>query len=445
MRTAFRKIIDLLRNRDFLSPPIGFEYQGSNKFRCIEGGFYSFLIIVLTAIIGESFPQDMIFRGNPNVLMGQEMISFSEVKLNKFPIVISTSFNNILSDEVISLIESDLVYFPIYANLTNGRTAYSKALKKCNLTDYNFSHEGLSNHFKYAENSTGFYCLDHKNLSFYNPFSTGNSAFINLRIQRCKEAGKNGCPLETDSLIQSISLGFSYLDSYIDSKNLTNPVQYYATAQASVLSNGFVKRFTHKYRNDVYRSDDGWLLSSLVETSYLAYDSTTSDYIVNKDPNSIYYNHLYWATFESPYLRLVTTRSFLKFQDFLSNVGGFTSIIMALIKMLAHNHLRFNYLLFLRDLAVGTPAKNLDFNSSNLKDHSTANNMLSLTKRFSKEQSIHKSEIGIDEPADKPKDKSIIVNNYVPLTNLQEVKSLYIVVTSFGCYENIESEVDNSK
>lgn len=436
MRIVYRKVIDLLRNRDFLSPPIGFEYQGSNKFRCIEGGLYSFLIIILTAVIGGSFAQDMIFRSNPNVLMGKEMIPLSEVKLNKFPIVISTSFNNILSDDVIKLIEADVVYFPIYANLTNGRTVYSQALKKCNLSDYEFSDDGLRNLFNYVS-TIGMYCLDHKNLSFFNPYSTGNSAFINLRIQRCHIPGQNGCPLEIDTLIQSISLGISYLDTYIDSKNLTNPVQFYVSAQATVLSNGFVKRFTHRFRNDIYRSDNGWLLSSFEEASYITYDSTSSDYIVNKDPNSIYYNHLYWATFESPYLRLVSTRSYLKLQDFLSNVGGFTSIIYAFIHFLASSQLRFNYLIFLRDLAIGAPSsRQSDFNFKSNKiveasiHLSPTNNMLSLIKRFSKENWTGKSEFGITEAADKVRDRSTSVNNYVTSGNVQEVSNHFIFMKS---------------
>lgn len=344
---------NLIINRDFLSPSICLEYNGSNTYKCIEGGLYSLIIIILTVLIGCMFGQDLIFRNNPIMLNNQEMLTYSEVKLIEFPIAFLISYNSELNSSTIDYLDVDMVSFPIFSNYSTGRTIFANPLKKCNLSDYHLPQVGLDHLFNFY-NSPGVYCIDNKNLSFYNPYSKANSSFINIRFKRCNTPGKGKCPTNIDSITQNINIVMAYLDSYIDSSNLTYPIQYQMAVQSYVLSNGLLKRFTHKFRNDVYYSDDGWFMSDVKTFNYISLDFVTSDIIVNTDINSAYYNHLYWATLESPFIRMRTNRSFLKIQDLLSNVGGFISIFVFLMQLLVSNHLRYKYMIFLRDLALSS-------------------------------------------------------------------------------------------
>lgn len=346
-------LTDSLLNLDFLGPKIGFEHNSSSNFVTTQGGLYSLFVIVLTSVVGGMFSKDFILRNNPLVINSQETVQNSVVNLTQYPIIFSFTFNNVLSDEILKLLEIDLVYFPTYANLTNGRTVYKgQLLKKCNMSDYDLQDK---NQLSLFQNSglPGVFCLSNDyNLTFYNQYTEANSAFINVRFRRCSYPGVGNCPANIDSILQSISIGIAFLDSFIDSKNKTSPVQYRITSQNFLLSYGFLKRFFYRVRNDIYLSDDGWIFEDVKSIEYFTFQSSSTDYIINTDPASAYYNHLYWATFDSPIIRTRARRSYMKVQELFATIGGFARFISIVVKFMIGGHLRFLYLLFLRNIAI---------------------------------------------------------------------------------------------
>lgn len=348
-----RALTECLQNIDFLGPKIGFEHNSSSNLVTVQGGFYSLIVIVITSVVGGMFSQDFILRNNPLVINSQETVQNSVINLTQYPIFFTFTFNNVLSDEVVKLLDIDIVYFPTYANLTNGRTIYKgQILKKCNMSDYDLK---VENQISLFGNSgvPGIFCLNNGfNLNFYNQYAEPNSAFINVRFKRCSNPGVDNCPANIDSLLQSISIGIGFLDSFIDSKNKTSPVQNKITSQNFLLSSGFLKRFFYRIRKDIYLSDDGWIFEDIKTTEYYTFQSSSTDYIINTDPMSAYYNHLYWATFDSPIIRVRALRSYMKVQDLFATLGGFARFISILVKFIVGGHLRFLYLVFLRDIAI---------------------------------------------------------------------------------------------
>ena len=66
------KCIRLLTNIDFLSPEIGFEYNGSSHYKSIAGGVYSFVILILNLVITITFSSSLYLRDDPNVIKYEE-------------------------------------------------------------------------------------------------------------------------------------------------------------------------------------------------------------------------------------------------------------------------------------------------------------------------------------------------------------------------------------
>lgn len=338
---------------DFLSPRIGFEYNSNSNFNSIQGVIYSGFVILLTSIVGAMFSKDFYYRQNPRVVVSQETIAQSNVNLLEFPILFTSTINStITGDKVFDLVDVDLVYVSLSKDLLSSeRKVFSgNTFKTCNLSDYLL--EDLQIKALELASINSYICLNHRNLSFRNPYSEPDSAFINIRFRRCANPGTGKCPVNVDSLLQSTTLTLGFLDSYIDSKIYLSPVQYRVAFTTNFLSTGFLKRFFFHMKQDSYESDYGWILEDTATFLYTSFYGSTSDYIINTDALSPFYLHSYWATFDSLVIRQRTSRSYMKVQELIATIGGFARFICIGVKFLTEGHLRYIYLLFLNEVAI---------------------------------------------------------------------------------------------
>lgn len=349
----FQKVQKMLVNFDFLSPNIGFEYHGSNKYKTIQGALYSLIILIAAAVIAGLFSQDFISIQNPSVLASQELIEESNVSISNYPIMYSFVENNtIVSGNLLKFFDVDVVFFEVFSNFTMTRRIKTKnVLKTCDTKDYIFVNDMFKEQFISLTNSTGIYCLNPEGLYFRNPYGVLNSAFINVRFQKCDKT-KRECPSSLDTLVESMYIGLVIFDSYIDSKNYTNPIKYKSITHNVGIVGTLLKRFYYQIRSDSYSTDYGRLMEDTYVEKIFSYRQGNSDIFLNTDSKGDKYNHVYWSTFESPLIRSTYFRSYMKIQDFIANVGGFANMVFIFIQVLFSHHLRFLYLLFLRDQAL---------------------------------------------------------------------------------------------
>lgn len=338
---------------DFLSPNIGFEYHGSNKYKSMQGAVYSLIIFIATAVIAGLFSQDFISTQSPNVLDSQELIEESNVSVSNFPILYSFVENNtILSGNLLNYFDVDVVFYEVFLNKTLKRSIKTtNVLKNCTADDYDFPSDSFKAEFLRVSNTPGIYCLNSENLYFRNPYGVINSAFINIRFQKCNSL-KRECSPNLETLIESMYIGLVLIDSYIDSKNYTNPIQYKGVTHSVGIAGTLLKRYFYQVRNDVYSTDYGRVMEDSKVEFYFSYHQSNSDIFLNTNPKGDKYNHVYWSSFESPLIRNTYFRSYMKVQDFIANVGGFSNMAFIVIQILCSSHLRFLYLIFLRDQAL---------------------------------------------------------------------------------------------
>lgn len=70
---------------------------------------------------------------------------------------------------------------------------------------------------------------------------------------------------------------------------------------------------------------------------------------------------MYWITFESPNIREIEKRSYMKVQDLFAKVGGIINAIFIIINILFYDYLRF---IFKKDIAnYLISSKNSDYNN----------------------------------------------------------------------------------
>lgn len=335
------------RNVDILSPTIGFEYEGSNHYKSYVGAAYSALLIITAGVITLLFGQDFYLRQNPSVVTSQVMIKNSTVQIDNKDTVIVVGLleNNAFSESAILKYDIELVQVYAYINdqglLALNRTVYHSPLVKCNTLNLNLS-STIDSIFEFR-NSIGVYCISYDNLTFANGFSEIPSTFLNLKFSRCKN-----CPI--------VSPGGDYvtlwvLDSYADHSNYTTPIQYKLNGMTYQIYDGILKRIFYRIIRNIYNSDNGWILNDPQSISYLSVKDTGSDFVLSSTSSTSAYP-LLWVTFESPRLVFSTLRTYLKIQDFSANAGGFITSLMIVIDMLTRSHLRYLYLIFLRNLVL---------------------------------------------------------------------------------------------
>eukprot|EP00340_Litonotus_pictus_P013022 CAMPEP_0170538126 /NCGR_PEP_ID=MMETSP0209-20121228/103126_1 /TAXON_ID=665100 ORGANISM="Litonotus pictus, Strain P1" /NCGR_SAMPLE_ID=MMETSP0209 /ASSEMBLY_ACC=CAM_ASM_000301 /LENGTH=342 /DNA_ID=CAMNT_0010839759 /DNA_START=809 /DNA_END=1834 /DNA_ORIENTATION=+ len=97
--------------------------------------------------------------------------------------------------------------------------------------------------------------------------------------------------------------------------------------------------------NDVYISDDGWLLEDFREIYYQNVDSILYDIInISSGPPVAIVSLL-----KSPKLRNKSNRNYMKVQELLAKIGGIGNAFFAVMYALTYYYLRFHYFMFIRE------------------------------------------------------------------------------------------------
>lgn len=84
-------LTNILLNMDFLGDQIGLEHKKSTRFKSLQGGIYSIIIILVSGVIGALFSQELFTRKNPLVVLSKEAVLDSVVNLADFPVAILTT------------------------------------------------------------------------------------------------------------------------------------------------------------------------------------------------------------------------------------------------------------------------------------------------------------------------------------------------------------------
>ena len=260
----------------------------------------------------------------------------------------SFSDNYRLKDAYRDLFEIDMVSFTFNKNLTFNRIVYPDIFKKCEKDQFSMLNPKIITDFYNDFNTEGIFCIkSFDNLFFKNEYGVADSTFINIRVSYCDPNSNPKCPKNIKDILPTIYVGFQYPTSYTNPQNFESPVKYTVNTYALGMSVGVLKRIFLNIANNIYYSDDDWMFSSNTrEINHMTYSSSSLDISFTST------NMLYYLTLSSPKLSNIIKRSYIKIPDLLSNIGGFSSIIYIVIHFITKSHLRFNYLTFIRNLAL---------------------------------------------------------------------------------------------
>jgi hypothetical protein len=336
----------LLKNLDIFGSPFQFTIYKKEKFNTIFGGMVSTLVIFLVILTIVFLGHDFYLRENPR--SNQEVVD-TIVEPEPFPIKndnLSVCWRFMIND-TIKTNQTDYIYMNI--NFTDWlenkeyRTVRSKQVNETaikNNTDFFWS--------------ANWWIMDLDfNYTFGGSIFTKTMDWYTFMISNCPDQqfnpGKKCTPI---SVIQEylkytkVDVEFLYPSYNYNSKS---PQHLQWVRHIIPISLGLSRFDTYYLRNVSVMDDVGWAGSNFQETKYLSLYTRDSSFafkpigeLDENDKFNFYNSNIYLDR-----TKLVYSRSFMKIQDVLSQIGGIISSILIVFRMITIDYNGFERNVFL--------------------------------------------------------------------------------------------------
>lgn len=323
---------------DFLGHRLNFEHESNSKFKSIQGSILSLGIVITTTVLACLFGRDIYERKIPIIMETDSTVDSSTINSKDLPI-----FFRIMKNDVLLTFEESHQWVDAYVNIltlnkNNKITTELHSIKKCAWNEYP-NYELQLNAIKDEQN---YACFDYQ--SFNGQYMTTESSTISITFnlkQGLKEPGGNS----------NYKLVVYHGNSLIDNKNFLKPVNSYI-ANMSLHISPMIKKFLFlRFTNDMYISDNGWIIENNKYYPHIKLNNLYTDYAyAGIDAN--YKISGISVILESPLIQVINARYYIKIQELIAKVGGVINGLMVFVYVLFSNYFRFSFIQFLREEAV---------------------------------------------------------------------------------------------
>lgn len=348
---------------DFIGPQFSLEHNDTTRFQSWQGFSLSTIVITVCTTLAFMFGQEIYRRKTPIVSISQEFVQYSDVWMKEFPLMFSfilingtsLTFNNFEqyiepSIYMASMDEKGLVHEP---------DKFFK-FQNCNPNRYIKYSDIVKEKITLQPDRT-FLCMDHDDLSnFSNTYFAANSTNLNFVLKNCNASRSGKLCADEDEIaktVENMLVTITYVTSFVDFYNFTNPVFTYMDEMTTQASNFLTRRSYLRFVYNAFESDNGILLEDKTRTEFIYLNSIVPDDLnkVDKGPNK---DVLFWLSLESPKLRNLTARNYMKVQDLLAKIGGIANAIIILVRLLSYHYLRYLYLFNIKEVAIDAVIQN---------------------------------------------------------------------------------------
>lgn len=344
----------LYKNLDFFGFQFNLRENGKKRYKTYTGALLSSFIWVTCIVLAFMFGVEIYERKIPMINTSEEFQESSIIYLKNMPFVFSMFtdegiiINNI--NEYITIVTSSFI---IHKDYTVSYEFNKLKLKSCADVKYNRHQAFVDEAMKVGANSQ---CLDHDESTFLkNAYTERDSSYLTVQFVKCNPQIKK-CADDLDKQVASIYVQMYFLDTFIDSSNYESPVQFYGRSETQQINHKFLKRNYFRFSTNKYISDNGWILEDLKTEQYIKLSSSRFDMApVEGTPLE---DHLYWITLESPRLRTIYKRQYMKIQELFAKIGGLVKGITLAIQILTYQYFRFDYIMYLFSLYGNIVEKN---------------------------------------------------------------------------------------
>ena len=350
-------MLSFIKKFDFFGHPINFEYHEANTFKTFQGLLISFLVLIPIIVLGAMFGNDLFRREAPFVFLSNEIYNDVELKMTDFPFFVSFFYNNGINLAPFnSYFDVDITNYINEDNLYVEKNLTLISCKEVKFTD----HDEIVQNFM-LNRSEEFMCLNSSSTTkTKGKFPNGSSSVIRIRLDFCDPLKREDCKINQEIISSQPVIQNYYLNSIVNSKNYTHPVNYIIERFINGLSYGVSKDFEFIFSKDLYVSDNGWLIQSKVETNYFSLVTINRNFnlAINQELNKfINSRSVYSFNMKLSTIRQVNNRSYIKVQELIARIGGIVNALLVFTKIIAYNYLRYLFLFFVRKSIIEIQVK----------------------------------------------------------------------------------------
>lgn len=352
-----QRILNLIKDIDFIGPQFSLQNSDSPRFQSLQGSCWSILTITIMLVGGFMFGKEIYERRIPNVSSNRENINDPSIYFSEFPLMFTliTPDGRILGNSELRGYLEPFIMRIVYDS--NGALIIDQKIndfESCQSSRFNKFQDLVSNELNSVKDER-YLCLKFSTDDYFaNTIFALNSTNYNIGFRKCKAE----CASDIEEVVNHILLDVVYINSFVDVNNYNNPVSIYLEHLTTQLE---VNLFRRSYMRFVYNnlySDYGWLAENKVLDIIPYLESLVPDdmgYLTMGD----YKDGLFLLSVESPKSIMVFTRSYMKVQELLANIGGLANAIIVAIRLASDAHLKFILYFFIKSCAIDTIGKQI--------------------------------------------------------------------------------------
>lgn len=245
-----------------------------------------------------------------------------------------------------------------------------------------------------------------------NGYAERDSIFVSTNFLAC-DPKKQKCADDLDDKLKEIYVQTVFFDTYLDSYNYTNPIQYYPKYDTQQINSSFLKRSYFRFSTNVYISENGWILEDEKSFFYTKLDNIKFDINPAED---ILKGNMYWITFESPRLRKVVKRHYMKVQELLAKIGGLVKGLTIVIQIITYHYCMFSYKLNLQNIfvnVINSKLKNADCKIEDVLKEENSKTVVDKKYPHKQNTKITKSNKNKASSLNNDKDNEIKINDVI--------------------------------
>ena len=317
----------ILRMIDILGPELKLKIRQKDTYKTKIGGFFTLIFVLLVSLAIGSEGLDMIYRKKPLILYKKQKDFDQSFNLNSENFAFSI-FNQENDTIIPNLGKMFTIYLEVFENYNGKYNTSTYNFERCQNETIQRKKDNL------RVNSSEYWCLP-KNVSIIinGTFLFGKFTSSRLSVDFCINGTKNrtDCMNISDikAALNNVNMNIIFDNYYTDYLNYSEPfIPTYHIENIISNENTFSRKVFY-FKKMIYETDYGWVMSDNYTMEKQVFDSSEFSFTFDQNTKSIFSIMIVNSNNKDLY-----QRSYVKFQEIFSYIGGFISLIQILLKII---------------------------------------------------------------------------------------------------------------
>ena len=331
-----------LRSINIYGLPFNLHYRNSQKYSTISGIILSLVTYMIVIVIIIMYSLELIHHSGFNVMLNYSpIIKKTSIDLAKIPFMIGfvnwSRTHQILNSSYLSLTFDRNVHNTFINEegfYAMERISTPIKLEACNPKIHYVGKNTFMNDFDYNK----LLCPEQgQNLSIAGRFGDNINGYdiLEIHLNKCENSSFN-CKSdeEINDYIKNSYLEIIFLSQSVDHNNYLNPINQFVRNELYVVAKGNTKRYYHYFSLAEYISDNGLFFKNKKKIVFYESENTRLDFIQEEDQEYYSQKALLEVSLTCNDRKNIYTRTYLKIQDVMRNIGGFIDLVLIIFQFI---------------------------------------------------------------------------------------------------------------